>query len=122
MKKIVIVDDEAEICAELSELLKDAGYNSLSAQRGSEGYDLIVREKPDLVILDIALPDMDGTTVYEKIRKNQEIKNTKVLFLTALAAGAPEEFDGVTRTGYSIISKPVRFDALHREIERLLEK
>ncbi len=121
MKKIVIVDDEIEICTELTELLKEAGYLPFSSYRGHDGYDLIVREKPDLVILDIALPDVDGTIVYEKIRKNPDLKNTRVLFLTALASGAPQEFAGVTRADYSIISKPVQFDFLHREIERLLD-
>ena len=121
MKKIAIVDDEVDICTGLAELLKDAGYEAVFALRGEEGYQLVVKEKPDLVILDISLPDMEGTTVYERITKNPEIKNTKVLFLTALAAGAPQEFAGVTRANYSIISKPVKFEILKREIDRLLE-
>ena len=121
MKKIAIIDDEEGICSELSELLKDAGYEAISANRGIEGYNLIAEEKPDLVILDISLPDMDGTTVYEKIRQNPDIKNIKVLFLTALASGAPQEYAGITRPNYSIISKPVKFEVLLKEIERLLE-
>ena len=121
MKKIVIVDDETEICENLTELLKETGYQPFAAYRGSDGYDLILREKPDLVILDIALPDTEGTVIYEQIRKNPEVKNTKVLFLTALAMGAPEEFAGITRANYSIISKPIRFDSLLREIDRLLK-
>ena len=120
MRKIAIIDDEVGICTELSELLQDVGYDTVVAHRGIEGYELVLLEKPDLVILDITLPDVDGTTVYEQIRSNPETKETKVLFLTALASGAPQEFAGVTRADYSILSKPVEFDFLKREIERLL--
>jgi len=120
MKKILIIDDEPDICSGLSELLKEAGYEMFTAHRGNEGYDLIVDKKPDLVILDIGLPDLDGTVVYEKLRKNPEIQNTKVIFLTALAAGAPEQLAGIDRPDYTIIGKPVKFENLQREIERLL--
>lgn len=120
MKKILIVDDEPDICQGLSELLKDAGYQTFMAYRGIEGFELALKEKPDLIILDIALPDLDGTVVYERIRKKPEIQNTKVIFLTALAFGAPEQFAGIDRPGYTIIAKPVKFELLQKEIERQL--
>ena len=120
VKKILIIDDEPDICEGISELLKESGYETLVAHRGHEGFDLLTQEKPDLVILDISLPDLDGTIIYERLRKNPEIQNTKVIFLTALATGAPEQFAGIDRPDYTIISKPVRFEALQSEIARLL--
>src|SRR3989338_4089677 len=86
MKKIAIIDDEPDICEGISELLKDAGYETAVAYRGKEGLDLVIEQKPDLVILDIALPDLDGTIVYEKIRKHPDpaVNEVKVIFLTAL--------------------------------------
>lgn len=120
MKKIIIVDDEPEICEGISELLMEAGYETAVSFRGGEGLHLIMEQKPDLVILDISLPDLDGTIVYEKIRKNPELENIKVIFLTALAAGAPEQFAGIDRPDYTIIGKPVKFEMLLEEIKRVL--
>ena len=122
MKKIAIIDDEPDICEGISELLKEAGYETVVAHRGKEGLDMVIEQKPDLVLLDIALPDLDGTIVYEKIRKHPdpEVKHTKVIFLTALAMNAPEQFAGIDRPDYTIISKPVRFELIQKEIERLL--
>jgi len=120
MKKILIIDDEPEICDSISELLKNSGYETLAAYRGSEGYELAVREKPDLVILDISLPDIDGTAIYEALRKDPQTKNIRVIFLTALATGAPEQFVGIDRKDYTLLSKPVRFEIILGEIERML--
>ena len=117
---ILIVDDEPDICESLSELLNDAGYETRVAFRGNQGLEMILAEKPDLVILDIALPDLDGTIVYEQLRKNPTVSNTKVIFLTALAGGAPEQFAGIDRPDYTIISKPPKFEMILKEIERLL--
>ena len=120
MKKILIIDDEPEICEGIAEMLKESGYQTVTANRGMEGFDLAVSEKPDLIILDIALPDLEGTVVYENIRKHPDIQNTKVIFLTALAMNAPEQFAGIDRPDYTIISKPVQFETLQKEIERCL--
>lgn len=120
-KKILIIDDEPDICDSISELLRDHNYEVLTSNRGTEGQELILKEKPDLVILDISLPDLDGTVIYENLRKNPETKKLKVIFLTALATGAPEQYAGIDRADYTIISKPVRFEALLKEIERVLE-
>lgn len=120
MKKILIVDDEPDICDALSEFLKDAGYKTLVAHGGKEALDKTWKENPDLLILDIAMPDMEGTVVYETLRKDPRSKNVKVIFLTALASGAPQQFAGVDRSAYSLLSKPARAEMICREIERLL--
>lgn len=120
MKKILIIDDEPDICQTLSELLRDVGYEAVVSYRGIEGFETALRENPDLVILDIALPDLEGTQVYEKMRKTPALQRTKVIFLTALASGAPLQFAGIDREGYTIISKPVQFEILQKEIERQL--
>ena len=120
MKKILIIDDEPELCESIAGLLKDEGYETLISHRGNDGWNMIQSEKPDLVLLDIALPDLDGTIVYENLRRNRETKNIKVIFLTALASGAPQQLAGIDRVDYTIFSKPTHFDALKQEIERLV--
>ncbi|PIQ85806.1 MAG: hypothetical protein COV74_07260 [Candidatus Omnitrophica bacterium CG11_big_fil_rev_8_21_14_0_20_45_26] len=121
MKKILIVDDEPDICEGIASYLAEVGYQTMTATRGQEGYDLILKERPDLVILDIALPDLDGTVLYENLRKDPAIAQTRILFLTALAAGAPDQFKGIDREDYTIISKPVKFETLQAEVERMLK-
>jgi len=121
MKKILIVDDEPDICEGIASFLTDAGYQTSVATRGQEAFDKIIQEKPDLAILDIALPDLDGTVLYENLRKNPAAQGTRIMFLTALASGAPDQLQGIDRDDYTILAKPVKFEALEAEIRRLLE-
>ena len=72
--------------------------------------------------MDVALPDVDGTVVYETLRKIPETKDINVIFLTALASGAPQQFVGVDRAHYSLLSKPVDVDTLRQEIIRMIGK
>lgn len=122
MKKILIVDDEQEICDMVSELLQEAGYQTIIATRGHEALEKTLKEKPDLLILDVALPDVDGTVVYETLRKIPETRDINVIFLTALASGAPQQFAGVDRAHYSLLSKPIETEVLQQEIIRMVGK
>ena len=120
MAKILIVDDEPEICKGISEYLREAGYETLTAYRGEEGYNQIQDQKPDLVILDLALPDVDGTILYERIRNHAQLRSTKVIFLTAIAGGAPNQLKGIDRPEYSLLSKPISMENLRAEVARVL--
>ncbi len=122
MKKILIIDDEPEICDAVAEFLKEDGYETIVAHRGHEALDKTLKEKPDLLILDVALPDVDGTVVYETLRKIPETKEINVIFLTALASGAPQQFVGVDRAHYSLLSKPVEVEVLRQEVVRMIGK
>ena len=82
-KKILIVDDEPNIVIPLQFLMEQNGYGTLVAQSGEEALEMISKEKPDLVLLDIMLPGVDGFEVCEIIRLNPEWRNTRVIFLTA---------------------------------------
>lgn len=82
-QKILIVDDEPNIVIPLQFLMEQNGYETLVAQSGEEALEMISKEKPDLVLLDIMLPGVDGFEVCEIIRLNPEWRNTRVIFLTA---------------------------------------
>lgn len=82
MAKILVVDDEASIVNIISYNLKKEGYEVLTASDGEEGYDIAVAQTPDLVILDIMMPKMDG---YEVCRKLREKSNVPIIMLTARA-------------------------------------
>ncbi len=87
-KKILIVDDEKNIVDIIAFNLKKEGYKVLRAGDGAEGVRLTMEENPDLILLDIMMPKMDG---YEACKKIREKKNTPIIMLTARA----EELDKV---------------------------
>lgn len=87
-KKILIVDDEKNIVDIIAFNLKKEGYTILKAADGVEGVKLVMEENPDLILLDIMMPKMDG---YEACKKIREKKNTPIIMLTARA----EEVDKV---------------------------
>lgn len=83
VSKILIVDDEPNLVIPLQFLMEQHGYQALVAQSGEEALESISKEKPDLVLLDIMLPGVDGFEVCEIIRLNPEWRSTKIIFLTA---------------------------------------
>ena len=80
-KKILAVDDEEQILDLLKYNIEKEGYAFISAQDGEEGLEKVINEKPDLVLLDVMLPKMDGLSVCRKIR--QEQINVPVIMLSA---------------------------------------
>ncbi len=83
--KIVIVEDDTFLAQMYASKLKLEGYSVLTAGDGEKGVAMITRERPDLVLLDIVLPKMDGFAVLEAVRKNPETRNIPVLLLTNLS-------------------------------------
>ncbi|MDP3772491.1 MAG: response regulator [bacterium] len=84
MKKIIFIEDEPALQHALTVVLNDAGYQVVSALDGEIGLGLIKKEKPDLVLLDLILPKMDGFQVLEMIRKDPETAKLPVIILSNL--------------------------------------
>ena len=85
MKKIVLIEDDSDLFALLKYNLEKEGYSFAGSQTGKGALQLCKRERPDLVILDIMLPDSDGLEICKAIRKHPDLANTPVIFLTARA-------------------------------------
>jgi len=83
MDKILIVDDEPNIVIPLQFLMEQNGYETLVANNGEEALDIIAKELPDLVLLDIMLPGIDGYEVCEMVRLKPEWRHIRIVFLTA---------------------------------------
>ncbi|HAA3485471.1 TPA_asm: DNA-binding response regulator, partial [Listeria monocytogenes] len=81
MVKILVVDDEASIVTLLQFNIEKAGFDVVTAEDGRTGYELALSEKPDLIVLDLMLPEMDGIEVTKKLR--QDKVNVPILMLTA---------------------------------------
>ena len=81
-KKILIVDDEIELIELVKFRLEAGGYDVVTANTGLEGLSKAASEKPDLMILDIAMPEMDGYTMVQKLKEDENLKAMKVIMLT----------------------------------------
>lgn len=84
MKTILIVDDEKTVAGILKQKLTKEGYNVIVATNGEEGLEKTFSEKPDLILLDIIMPKMDGLTMLKKLRSDSRGKNIPVIVLTNL--------------------------------------
>ncbi len=83
-KKILVVEDEQDVLAYLSTLFQDNGYDTVSAVDGVEALERARTEKPDLISLDIAMPDQSGLRTYRQYKKDDELKDIPVIIVTAL--------------------------------------
>ena len=86
MKKIVLIEDDADLYALLKYNLEKEGFTMVGSQTGKGALDLCRRERPDLILLDIMLPDSDGLDICKGIRSHPELAHVPVIFLTARAS------------------------------------
>ncbi|MCI9321570.1 MAG: response regulator transcription factor, partial [Lachnospiraceae bacterium] len=118
MQNILIVEDDMDIQELLREFLKEAGYEVTSASDGIEAMDLFVKNKYDLILLDIMLPKIDGFGVCELIRKQSQIP---IIMLTALG-GEEEQIRGLDLQVDDYITKPFSVPILIRKIAAVLRR
>ena len=119
-KKILIVDDDPITLMMLEKILLSAGYWVVQATNGKEALYIAEDYLPDLIMLDIVMPVMDGTEAMEKLEKNPRTKNIPVLFLTSLISKNDEL--GKFAKGRRFLAKPIERDRLLDEVERRIEK
>lgn len=121
MVKILIVDDEPDILEFLRYNLEKEQFVVFSAGDGITGFQIAKKEKPDLIILDIMMPKMDGVELCRLIRTDDSLKNTLVTFLTA----REEEYSQIAALdvgGDDYITKPIRPRVLISRIKALLRR
>ena len=120
-KEILIVDDEVNAVVPIQFLMEQQGYRVMIAERGEDALDLIYQCKPDLVLLDIMLPGIDGYEVCEIVRLNPNFRKVKIIFLTA--KGREEEIaKGLALGADAYITKPFSNTELVAKVKELLEK
>ncbi|NOY69016.1 MAG: response regulator [Deltaproteobacteria bacterium] len=86
-KKILVVDDEADVLTYLTTLFEDNGYETVSAVDGVEGFNVAKKEMPDLISLDITMPNQSGVRTYRQYKEDADLKDVPVIVVTA--AGDP---------------------------------
>jgi CheY-like chemotaxis protein len=121
MIKILIAEDNAVNRELLRELLELRGYEVLEACDGKEALQMIEQAQPDLVLLDIGMPIMDGFAVVRKVRENPLMAGLPVVAVTAYAMRGDRE--KILNSGFDgYLSKPVNANSLAEELNRLLDK
>jgi len=108
MKKIVIVEDAALIAELLERRLRAEGYYVFVAQDGEEGLRMIAKEMPDLVLLDIVLPRMNGFQIIEHLKQDQKMRDIGVIVISN--SGQPEEIKRAKEIGVSDWLVKTEFD------------
>ena len=120
-KDILVVDDEPNAVVPIQFLMEQQGYRVMVAERGEDALDLIFQYKPDLVLLDIMLPGINGFEVCEIVRLNPEYRSIKIIFLTAL--GREEQIArGLALGADAYITKPHSNDELVAMVKEVLEE
>jgi len=116
---ILLIEDNEQNLYLTTFLLERSGFKVVPARSGPEGIALAVRIRPDLILLDIQLPLMDGYAVARELRKNQELQDVPIVAVTSYAmAGDREKTLEAGCTGY--IEKPIDPDTFRSEIEKHL--
>lgn len=119
-KKVLIVDDEPDILEFISYNLKRAGYHVLTAVDGKEGYEKALATMPDLIILDVLMPIMNGYEACVQLRMNPAFDDTKIIFLSAINELTAKDF-GLELEADAFIGKPIRMELLLKRIETWLK-
>ena len=119
-KKVVCVEDEPEIIDLIRLILGRKGYDLTGATGGQEGLDTIRRVKPDLVLLDLMMPDMDGWEVYQQMKADPDLKDIPVIVVTAKAQSIDKILGLHIAKVDDYVTKPFGPQELLQSVERVL--
>lgn len=118
-KRILVVDDEVAIVRVLRDRLEMEGFDVLTAYDGAQGVEVATRERPDLILMDVMMPNMDGLTAARIIRAQPETAHIPIIMLTARGQESDEEA-GYQAGAVRYFTKPFSTRQLVREIRILL--
>jgi two-component system, NtrC family, response regulator AtoC len=117
-RTVLVVDDEAEIRSLLTDLLKEAGYGVKTAKTGAEAIEAIAKDLPDLVMMDVKLPDQDGLGVLKQLKR--EHGELEVIVMTAFG-GSSTAIKAMEHGAYDYVTKPFDIDDLLATLKRVFE-
>jgi len=113
MAKVLVIDDEQSIRMLMVAILEDEGHTVIEAADGYQGLELLAQERPDLVILDIMMPGIDGTETFRRIRDSSDFDDVPVIMVSAGSYQAPE-------AAAAFIRKPFNLTDLLNTLDRVL--
>jgi CheY-like chemotaxis protein len=121
-KKILIVDDEQDVLTYFEAIFQDNGYDTVSAKDGIEGFELAKSEKPDLIVLDIAMPQQSGLKTYRQYKGHPALTNIPVIIITAVDDSFRIFLDEIKELAppEGIINKPIDPQELLKVVAEIL--
>ncbi len=114
--KVLIIDDDWDFIEISRFSLEAKGYRVFSAESAEEGWKVLEKEKPDLILMDLMMPFMDGWTTIQEIIKQGFEKNVTLSIITASGRADPEKMKGLEPFIHSYIQKPFDLERLVREV------
>ncbi|MFH1678553.1 MAG: response regulator [Candidatus Omnitrophota bacterium] len=119
-KKVLIVDDQENIREVISYVLEERGFIAEDAENGKEALKKVAQDKPDIIILDVAMPEMDGIQACRLLRENPDTRDIPIIFLSAQQRRVFEFISGMQGASIEYIDKPCDMEYLIRRINYLL--
>lgn len=123
-KTILIVEDEPDVAAYLQAFFEDNGFRTLTAENGKEGFERAKTEKPDLITLDITMPEESGVRMYRDLREDPETASIPVVIITGITSDFKRFIESRKHLpppdGY--FEKPIDRDALLAKVRELIAR
>ena len=118
-KRVLVVDDNGNNLMLEKDLMEVAGFEVFVADNASSGIAIARKEKPDIIIMDIRLPDMRGSEAARILRQDKETRDIPIVFVTASVMGDREEIKDITNSGF--IGKPINTRTFAKEISQFIK-
>jgi len=119
-RKIVYIEDDPEMIDLVELILNRHGFNVKGAHGGRQGIDTVKQESPDLILLDLMMPDLDGWDVYQQLKANDDTKDIPVIVVTAKAQSIDKVLGLHIAKVDDYISKPFRPQELLDSVDKIL--
>ena len=122
-KRALVVDDEADVRAYLGALLEDIGFEVLTAEDGVLGIEAARREKPDLITLDISMPEQSGVRTYRQLKTEESLKNIPVIIITGFSEKMSIYLKKLSGFPFpeGFVNKPIEPEELKKLIEDVVK-
>jgi CheY-like chemotaxis protein len=119
-KKVLVVDDNANNLMLEKDLLEVAGFEVLEAENAADGIAIVRKEKPDIIVMDVRLPDMRGTEAARILRQDKETCDIPIVFVTAsVMAEGREDIKDIPNSGF--IGKPINTRTFVKDISQFIK-
>ncbi|MFC1674693.1 PleD family two-component system response regulator [Candidatus Omnitrophota bacterium] len=120
-KKILIADDEVDVLEIMKKKLGEKGYLVTAVSNGADALKSCMLDKPDLALLDIAMPDMDGYSIASELKKDSALAEVPIIFVTGKNLDHKGMEERISELGaYDYITKPCEFEEILSKIEKVL--
>lgn len=118
--RVLVVDDDPAFLKYLEELFKRNDFSVLTASNGKDAIDIAIEQLPDLIVLDVMMPEMSGGMTAHHLSENIRTKDIPIIFLTSIISEEQEMLVDNKDGSYQFLAKPIRADRLLEEVDKAL--